>query len=251
MAKLSVVIPSNEVTVGGDKYRKVEREAREGDIVKITDENLPSYVIDGAFYKIDSLDGDGDPFIIDEDGDIYNLCGDDFEVYEKVTQRQTQSALLNVGEYAKKVSDAGGDEVGTILKITKNDRNSAFQYIYATEKLDGNSGDIYALGQLVRATEAEVEDAKHALKQKQQEVTKWGAIGRKVGEYKAGDIVQYTDDEYGEVVPVLSVDGEYVEVQTVDYGVCTENACDMKLIVPVEQRFDLAEGGERGETPSK
>ncbi|GAA0840618.1 hypothetical protein GCM10008915_36540 [Bifidobacterium pullorum subsp. gallinarum] len=86
MAKLSVVVPSNEVEVGGVKYRKVERAAQMGDIVKITDEDMPEYVIKGAFYGVKRIDSCGDPHIVDEDGDDFDLCGDDFEVYEKVTE---------------------------------------------------------------------------------------------------------------------------------------------------------------------
>ena len=323
MAKLNVVIPANEVTVGGDKYRKVERAAVEGDIVKITDTDIPSFVIHGAFYEVKRIDSYGDPRIIDEDGDEYDLAGVDFEVYEKVTQTQapqyrevkrpakegeririvnaksaagyysdgdelivenadrwndgeavtvtefnfailheeyvvlepveseekpSQPERLKVGEYAKVIEATNGyARCGEIVEIVEDD---ASRVPFRIDSLSGEyRGWVYEKS-LVRVTEAEVAAAKEEYT-RTQEIAKWAAIGRKVGEYKAGDIVQYTDDEYGEVVPVLSVDGEYVEVQTVDCGVCTENACDMKLIVPVEQRFDLAEGGERGETPSK
>lgn len=86
MAKLSVVVPSNEVEVGGVKYRKVERKAQAGDIVRITDAHAPSYVINGAFYDVVNVDRDGDPQITDEDGDKYYLYEERFEVYEKVTE---------------------------------------------------------------------------------------------------------------------------------------------------------------------
>lgn len=89
MEKLSVVVPSNEVEVEGAKYRKVERKAQAGDIVKITDDGAPSYIISGAFYEVKRIDSFGDPRIMDEDGDEWDTCGNDYEVYEKVAEPAT------------------------------------------------------------------------------------------------------------------------------------------------------------------
>lgn len=85
MAKLSVVYPNVEVEVNGQKYHKVDRSAKAGDIVKITDDGAPSCVVEGAFYQVKRIDSCGDPYIVDEDGDDYDLCNMDFEVYEKVS----------------------------------------------------------------------------------------------------------------------------------------------------------------------
>lgn len=87
MAKLSGVVPSNEVEVEGVKYRKVEREAQAGDIVRVLVDDYIDVEMD-AFYSV-----------INEDGEtgFYDDCGDfrdgaiqyyprDFDVYEKVTE---------------------------------------------------------------------------------------------------------------------------------------------------------------------
>ncbi|MCY7780036.1 hypothetical protein MOB41_16680 [Bacillus haynesii] len=69
------------------------------------------------------------------------------------------------------------------------------------------------------------------------EIEKWAAIGREVGEYKVGDIVQYLYD--GEICEVVDVDeAGCVKVATQKYGTCTENQSSIELIAPVEARFD-------------
>ncbi|NGM81245.1 hypothetical protein G5B47_02330 [Paenibacillus sp. 7124] len=80
-----------------------------------------------------------------------------------------------------------------------------------------------------------------AIEKERVETEKWAKIGRKVNEYKTGDIVQYVTAGYSAVVPVIEVVSDGVKVKTVDYGVCTERYDSVKLIVPVEQRFDKTE----------
>ncbi|MEZ3605433.1 hypothetical protein OB894_01375 [Bacillus subtilis] len=67
---------------------------------------------------------------------------------------------------------------------------------------------------------------------------KWAEIGREVGEYKVGDVVRYDhgDNEICEVVDDTE-DGR-VGVQTKDYGICREKPDTLRLITPVEARFD-------------
>ncbi|WEY98923.1 hypothetical protein P5634_13715 [Bacillus subtilis] len=70
------------------------------------------------------------------------------------------------------------------------------------------------------------------------EYKKWAEIGREVGEFKKGDIVRYDygDNEICEVVDDTE-DGR-VEVQTKDYGICREKPDTLRLVTPVEARFD-------------
>ena len=66
---------------------------------------------------------------------------------------------------------------------------------------------------------------------------KWAAIGREVGEYKIGDVVQSLyGREICEVVDIAE-DGR-LEVATQNHGNCTENQSSIELIAPVEARFD-------------
>jgi len=79
------------------------------------------------------------------------------------------------------------------------------------------------------------------------EITKWAAIGRKVGEYKAGDVVEITGNSNGSVNRIGAIgtvgDGPRgeesyrVDTGAGEYGNWTKTF-DMKLVTPVEQRFD-------------
>ncbi|MCY9274558.1 hypothetical protein [Bacillus haynesii] len=78
------------------------------------------------------------------------------------------------------------------------------------------------------------------------EIEKWAAIGREVGAYKAGDIIAYGDrtafenNGFGEVVS--ESDGGTLRIEAVDnYGDVERynvGPDELKLIVPVEARFD-------------
>ncbi|WP_179960757.1 hypothetical protein [Bacillus velezensis] len=76
------------------------------------------------------------------------------------------------------------------------------------------------------------------IERKQAEEAKWAKIGRKVGEYEVGDIARYEclDDEICEVVEITE-DGR-VRVRTANHGICKEKPSDLRLITPVEARFD-------------
>ncbi|WP_178023056.1 hypothetical protein [uncultured Paenibacillus sp.] len=122
MAKLNVVIPAADVEVIGKdgartKYRKVERKAEKGDVIKITDSDDSSYVIEGAFHTVEYLDGADDPQILDEVGDEYDAGHMKYEVYEKVAvavatqQYREVKRPAKVGERIKIVNAqlTGGD----------------------------------------------------------------------------------------------------------------------------------------------
>ncbi|MBY0023795.1 hypothetical protein J2W97_000819 [Paenibacillus jamilae] len=85
MAKLNVTVPAVDVEVNGVKYRKVDRDAQVGDIIRYMDDES-SYVTTGAFYEVTRIDEFGDPQIVDNDGDEHDLCGEEFEVYTKVAE---------------------------------------------------------------------------------------------------------------------------------------------------------------------
>ncbi|WP_094247565.1 hypothetical protein [Bacillus velezensis] len=76
------------------------------------------------------------------------------------------------------------------------------------------------------------------IERKQAEEAKWAKIGRKVGEYKNGDVVRYDygDNEICEVVD--DTEEGRVGVQTKEYGICREKPANLRLITPVEARFD-------------
>ncbi|WP_433943651.1 hypothetical protein [Paenibacillus sp. SN-8-1] len=99
MAKLNVVIPVADVEVRGEdgksvKYRKVDRRAQAGDIVKAL--CVGGDITEGAFYEV-VRDVAGHVCFVDDVGDErpYQLkhCAENYEVYEKVTEpAQTPAA---------------------------------------------------------------------------------------------------------------------------------------------------------------
>ncbi|CAM2954214.1 hypothetical protein PASE110613_09365 [Paenibacillus sediminis] len=218
------------------KYREVKRHAKVGERIKIVDARGNFDYEDGDEFTVTSVIGtNGGVMFIDRAGEENWAAASEYVVLEPVER-------LKVGEYAKKVSDAGAESVGTILKITKNDRISDFGFIYATEDLNGQRGDIYALDQLIRATDEEVAAAK--------EEARWASIGRKVNEFKRGDLVGIIANTNSSVNGVGDI-GEVTYIGSknirVDAGKGDRNnwsiPSEVKLIVPVEQRFDLPKGG--------
>src|SRR5690606_13669436 len=75
------------------------------------------------------------------------------------------------------------------------------------------------------------------------EIEKWAAIGRKVNEFKRGDIVQGTGvhSRNLEVGEVRDVSAEFLGVGVSNYGYSAMETPKVTLIVSVEQRFDKTE----------
>ncbi|MCY7954740.1 hypothetical protein MOB72_08230 [Bacillus licheniformis] len=210
------------------EYVRIDKgEAKAGDFVKF-DEAPNEYLTAGEYYEIYRVDGCGDPQIRDDYGDGFDTCdADDFEVYRKVSAAEPKPERLKVGDYARVV------ESGDILKIIETDQTSV---PYRAEHLNGDYAGWLHSNSVVRATDEEVAEAKR--KQAEEEERKrWAAIGRDVGEYKRGDVVQYLyDREICEVVDIAE-DGR-LEVATQNHGNCTENQSSIELVAPVEARFD-------------
>ncbi|MCC2134089.1 MULTISPECIES: hypothetical protein [Bacillus] len=217
------------------EYVRIDKsEAKAGDFVKFPNATS-SYLTSDKYYEIYRVDGCGDPQIYDDDGDSYDTCGKRFEVYRKVSAAEPKPERLKVGDYAKVVRNESGHyaEIDEIVLVKRDDKDFA---PFHCEKLNGNEAGIFYEDELVRATDEEVAEAKR----KQAEVKeckRWAAIGREVGKYRVGDIVQYLYD--GEICEVVAVgeDGR-VKVATQNHGNCTENQSSIELIAPVEARFD-------------
>lgn len=217
------------------EYVRIDKsEAKAGDFVKFPNATS-SYLTSDKYYEIYRVDVCGDPQIYDDDGDSYDTCGKRFEAYRKVSAAEPKPERLKVGDYAKVVGTArnGCCDRGDIVKITEDDDSAVpFKLAFVNGEYAGWEDE----KSLVRATDEEVAEAKR----KQAEVIeckRWAAIGREVGEYKVGDIVQYLCD--GEICEVVAVgeDGR-VKVATQNHGNCTENQSSIELIAPVEARFD-------------
>lgn len=144
MAKLNVVIPAADVEVIGEdgvktKYRKVDRYANEGDIIRITDNDDSSYVVEGAFYTVEYLDGADDPQILDEDGDEYDAGHMEYEVYEKVTETHASASdEITFGGTKYRRVDRSAEE-GDVIEITElADEDDAITVggLYRVESID-------------------------------------------------------------------------------------------------------------------
>ncbi|WP_018755162.1 hypothetical protein [Paenibacillus terrigena] len=136
MAKLNGVFVSEDgskILVGGVEYALTGDDAKAGDIVKVTDIVVPSYVESGAFYLVDELDSCDDPQITDEDGDEYDLSGDEYKVYTKVIVESGDIVTVDgmkyrkvdrphkVGDYVLMLTDDEDLEKGQVYEIAQID----------------------------------------------------------------------------------------------------------------------------------
>lgn len=161
----------------------------------------------------------------------YGICNAD--ALRKVSREEYEDAMgprFKVGELARTLV---GKDVpkGAIVKITEDDRSGQ---PYRGELLDGSDYDWYTPEQLEKVSEEEA---------------KWAAIGRKVNEYKAGDLVKCVGlakfkTGVGEIVAEdIPLKRYKVRYENPVYNACYEGVGLIELLAPVEQRFDRAEGG--------
>nr|WP_154895220.1 hypothetical protein [Paenibacillus xylanexedens] len=100
---------TDTITFEGAEWRRVDRDVREGDAIRFTDDDRSSYLTEADLYVVDRIDSCDDPQITDDDGDEYDAGGEDYEVYEKVTESATPQyrevkRKANVGERIKIVA---------------------------------------------------------------------------------------------------------------------------------------------------
>lgn len=158
-----------------------------------------------------------------------------------VAKRAALISQFSVGDYVKLISGGGvypryGFSNGDVCTVDEPADSDGDFRVKRTE--DGHRG--YAQPeQLVKLTAEEVAE----IERKQAEETKWNAIGRKVNEIKAGDVVQTYKAECGHpvgTVGIASCSGDASSISVEVAGKMTFYHF-VKLIVPVEQRFDRAE----------
>lgn len=292
MAKLNVVVPAVDVTIDGMVYTKVGREAAVGDVLRMP--GRYSFITDGGFYEVTRIDGAGDPQIIDDDGDEYDTCSDDFEVYAKVKPQDGEithegrryrkvARKANVGDFvlgrddgciyevvADVVTDGGKLSVGHVnsrgLSVLESvDPRSQFAVGDKVRLISGggciplngyDDGAIYTVKDTKRLSERiEISGGRipngYAKPEQLAKVTaedlKWDAIGRKVGEFKAGDIVEVIESgssnyRVGLIDTVTDDRGLFGTSQRLSSGIDGKNPYilpqRLKLVTPVEQRFD-------------
>ncbi|WP_139264008.1 hypothetical protein [Bacillus licheniformis] len=142
--------------------RIAKSEAKAGDFVKF-DEAPNEYLTAGKYYKIEYVDGYGDPQIRDDYGDGFDTCdADDFEVYRKVSAAEPKPERLKVGDYARVVNATSYHifNDGDIVEI-RADIGTAENNEFARRIIDGETQYV-PKRELVRATDEEVDEAKDA-----------------------------------------------------------------------------------------
>lgn len=167
---------------------------------------------------------------------------------EEVAEAKDEAARAKFKEGAKVrlLSGAGdfplkGFENGKIYEVSDNNfdhpsRGTLIRIADSTERFGCATPD-----QLEILSEEEAA----GIERQQAEEAKWAKIGRKVGEYKKGDVVAYDDPEFFEnsgIGEVISVFGGDPKVRAID---CEGNTvqyylepAQLRLITPVEARFD-------------
>ncbi|WP_268431027.1 hypothetical protein [Bacillus sp. Tg11] len=203
------------------------------------------------------------------DGDIVEIIGDRFgspinELARRLTDGKNQyvpkrelvratdeevaeakdaaaRAKFKRGDKVRLLSGGGdyplkGFENGKIYEVSDNN----FDHPSRGKRIRIEGGDCLRGSGCATPDQLEIlsEEEAAEIERKQAEEAKWAKIGRKVGEYKKGDVVRYDygDNEICEVVDDTE-DGR-VGVQTKEYGICREKPAALRLITPVEARFD-------------
>ncbi|MFL1672158.1 hypothetical protein [Paenibacillus dendritiformis] len=150
----------------------------------------------------------------------------------ELAKAKAHKASFNVGDYARVVNDNYEHKVGHIVRISDLEAGSpTFDFKVARVTLGGYG--------YIKAENIEKLSAEEA-----EEVAKWAAIGRKVGELKDGDLVQFT--EYTGAIGYGP--GSYAIAQNVrgdlfdfgDGGRFGASASWCNLVAPVESVVNLA-----------
>ncbi|MCY9512339.1 hypothetical protein M5W68_06835 [Paenibacillus larvae] len=195
--------------INGGVFREVDGSPEVGDFI-VYDEVPDSYCLTaGKPYEVIETDYHGEDYVLieDDDNEEYNAINDNFTVLKRASQAEAlrylldkrraevaeleekleEASRLKVGDYAKVIEvdpcdSSYGAAVGDIVQVIRVD------YDHLPHKCIKCGGpDKYEywfyLEHLERATDEEVAAAK------QEE--KWAKIGRKVNEFKVGDIVRY------------------------------------------------------------
>ncbi|MBG9736464.1 hypothetical protein [Paenibacillus alvei] len=141
---------------------------------------------------------------------------------------KAHKASFKVGDYARVVNDNYEHRVGHIVKVSGlEDEGSCFDY--KIERLTlGNHGYIKAENiEKINAEEAE-------------EIVNWAKIGRAVGEFKAGDVIEIVRYQNGlSEGTVSTITRVHRKSVTYKSGYLADKNC-IKLIAPVESVVNLA-----------
>ncbi|ARF66543.1 hypothetical protein B7C51_00155 [Paenibacillus larvae subsp. pulvifaciens] len=252
--------------INGEVYRELDRKdvqnIKVGDYI-LYEEDHSRYLTLNKPYEVVEVGYDTDSGlyvdILDDDGDEYDVVGDEYVVLEKIgaaddpdvikfmissrkeqiaelEEKLEEASRLGVGDYAKIIEvdpcdSSYGVAVGDIVQVTHTD-DTNLPYRCVGPKY---SRWFYAR-QLERATDEVVAAAK------QEE--KWAKIGRKVNEFKVGDIVKYKSKVFGEIegfdyLGVNQIVSVNIKISQISLdSIIHAGLENITLVTPVESRFD-------------
>lgn len=137
MASLNVEIKNEvvEVEYEGKTYKLTEEKAREGDLVRFYRRPY-SFITRNGFYLVSRLNSHGDAQIIDDDGDEFDMCGEEFEVYAPLEEPKKEATI----EYEEVTRHA---KVGELIRITsKMDHRYENGDEFVVHEEAGGGGDV-------------------------------------------------------------------------------------------------------------
>lgn len=216
----------------GATYRKVEREARQGDVVVLTGDDLPRWFTKGKAYKI----------IV---GPYIGKCDEgheDYKVYDAKygRTRETVDVYEPIEQAKKEASEPklkAGDYVKFKRSISDTKANKPYLIEYYAERGElafrDDAGDWCSIA---HTGEYEILSAEEA---------KWAKIGRKVNEFKEGDVVRVVAHAGGKCVGEIGLIEDAGIIGEGGVGVrCGENYAaicwkgeSVELLAPVESLF--------------
>jgi len=220
-------------------FRKKHKRLKVGDYARVVDDSCHDAVTNGDFVKITKDDHGKLPFrcdvVIGKSAGGYIWARESDLVLATEAEVAEAKAKLapkfSVGDYAKVVGNTHFSDTveGAIVKITDlADEAGDLRF-----ELVGDGDYDYAKPSSLEKISAEEE--------------KWAKIGRKVDEYKVGDIVAYDDPKwfknkgFGEVTKESTYDcGPKIKAigRSGQYEDWHVRKSSLALITPVEARFD-------------
>ncbi|MDT2258320.1 hypothetical protein [Paenibacillus larvae] len=197
--------------INGEVYRELDRKdvqnIKVGDYI-LYEEVYSRYLTLNKPYEVVDVGYDTDSGlyvnIFDDNDDDYDVVGDEYVVLEKISaaddpdvikfmissrkeqiaeleKKLEEASRLKVGDYAKVIELSPADlgvAVGDIVQVTHtDDTNLPYRCV----------GPKYSRWFFARQLERATDEVVAAAKQEE----KWAKIGRKVNEFKVGDIVRY------------------------------------------------------------
>ncbi len=232
----------------GEKYRKVDREAREGDVIILSQKQADktTFVTAGTPYKV---------FVCGNTVAFVNDRGHTYDVYYRGFGRTPETVdvyepiAASKPKYEPKVGDIvviTGDseiahvenEIGDIGKITKVDNDETAKVHVAGKRNEFNYVGFEDMRPATAEEIAQYEKAVADAEKRKAEEVKWAKLGRKVDEYKKGDIISYEYKAPIRYFIVTRIDGDRVYFNSRHFGNSEEympkNHPSIKLVAPVE-----------------